>query len=639
MQTPMHNPMSIHAANLIPRSVRALLCSLALGFACLASLSGAALCQSLGPQAPKAARPHVLMVLVDDMGYGDYSMAGHPELRTPHLDSLAEQSARFESFYVSPVCGMTRAALMTGCYPHRVGVHINGRNLARDAKTLAAELQEAGYATGIFGKWHLGDHYPYRPRDFGFEKSVVSRGGIIGQLADQPNEVRYSDPFLMNDGKLESFQGYATDVYFRLALEWMEGMHQAGRPFFALLSTNAPHRPYSDAPPEEFERQHQALLSKARANLKSGEALGSEQLEELDSSARYFAMVERIDTNMGKLMERLATGGLLDQTLVLFLSDNGPLPGRYNAGLRGGKGEVYEGGIRTRFFAHWPGHLSPALRSDRVAAHIDLMPTLLEACGVELKHELDGVSLWPLLTGASQTLPERLLFFEAHQGRASARQNFAVRSQDYKLVMPGGYGEIDGNARLELYDMRVDPGETTNLAQEHPELVERLDAAYTPLADELKAIQLSRRRGDLRIEVGRESEQPQWITREHWKRTASGSLVSTIQLLVTHPGNYRMRVRFEREEFDRRVLLTLDDARLEASLPAGEMDVFFKALPLKRGVHKLFADAVGEAAALSPAWQFELLREGDLEAGAPGAGPQPEASKRPPQPKRRPKRD
>ena len=613
----------------LPSPMRSIVFLLALWPLLGAARASAALAQAGDSLDAKPVRPNVLLVLVDDMGFGDYSMAGHPDLRTPHLDSLAQRSASFESFYVSPVCGMTRAALMTGCYPHRVGVHVNGRDLARGSKTLASELQAAGYATGIFGKWHLGDHFPSRPKDFGFEKSVVSRGGIIGQLAEQPNAVRYSDPFLMNDGKLESFQGYATDVHFRLASEWMESMQREARPFFALLSTNAPHRPYSDAPPEEFERLHRELLTKARAELKAQQALSAEQLEELESSARYFAMVERIDKNMGLLMTRLGDNGLLEQTLVLFLSDNGPLPGRYNAGLRGGKGEVYEGGIRTRFFAHWPGHLDPKLRSDRVAAHIDLMPTVLEACGVELRSKLDGVSLWPLLIGASSTLPERLLFFEAHQGWGSARQNYAVRSQDHKLVMPGGYGAVDGNAQLELYDLRVDPGESNNLVHTQPELAERLAAAYGPMADELRALQLSRRRTDQRIEVGAQSDQPQWITREHWKRTLSGNLVPTIQLVVTNPGSYQVRLRFEREHRPRSAVLTLGGLKFSKALPAGEMDVFFKGVQLKGGLNKLHADVVDEEGVAKPAWQVELLRVGDLKEQVLGDDEQAEPVPRP----------
>ncbi len=369
-----------------------LLCALGLGCAGDHTPEGAA--------AGAAERPNIVLVMTDDQGYGDFGFAGNPVLQTPHLDALAAQSAQVERFYVSPVCTPTRASLMTGRYNYRtraIDTYIGRAMMEPEEVTIAEMLREAGYATGIFGKWHLGDNYPMRAMDQGFEESLVHRGGGIGQPSDPPGgQGKYTDAVLFRNGTREETTGYCTDVYFDAAFEFMRRAASEGRPFFAYVPTNAPHGPFHDVPEDWLAHYTQTDLTAALAD--PGQA--SEQV--LDRLARSYAMISNIDDNIGRLTARLETLGLADNTLLVFMVDNGPDRDRYNAGLRGRKGTVFEGGIRSPLLARWPGRLPTGGEpADRIAAHIDIAPTLLDAAGVEPPAglHLDGRSLLGLLAG------------------------------------------------------------------------------------------------------------------------------------------------------------------------------------------------------------------------------------------------
>ena len=300
-------------------------------------------------------RPNIVLVMTDDQGYGDFGFAGNPVLETPHLDALAARSATVERFYVSPVCTPTRASLMTGRYNYRtraIDTYIGRAMMEPEEVTIAELLRDAGYATGIFGKWHLGDNYPLRTMDQGFEESLVHRGGGIGQPSDPPGgEGKYTDAVLFRNGQREETTGYCTDVYFDAAFDFMEQAAAEGRPFFAYVPTNAPHGPFHDVPEDWLEHYRQTDLTAALPD--PGQA--SEQV--LDRLARSYAMISNIDENVGRLTARLDELGLAENTLVVFLVDNGPDRGRYNAGLRGRKGTAFEGGIRSPLLARWPGRL------------------------------------------------------------------------------------------------------------------------------------------------------------------------------------------------------------------------------------------------------------------------------------------
>lgn len=415
-------------------------------------------------------RPNVILVMTDDQGYGDFGVMGNPVLETPRLDTLARNSARMDRFYVCPVCSPTRAGLMTGRYHYRtrvVDTWVGRSMMDPDEVTVAELLQEAGYRTGIFGKWHLGDCHPLRPMDQGFDESLVHFGGGLAQPSEPPeNQRRYTDPILVHNGTEVTTEGYCTDVYFDAALAFIDQCREQNQPFFVYLPTNAPHGPFHDVP-EELRRKYVALGAK-------------------DQVARIYAMIENIDQNVGRLRDRLEEWDLAQNTLFLFLQDNGPNGQRHNAGLRGQKSHVYEGGIRSVFWAHWPERFDADTTSDRVAGYIDVMPTILEAAGAPVPDSLhlDGRSLLPLLEGsANADWPDRTLFLQVHRGNTPrSGHHFAAVGQRFKLVRSSGFGaprpDRPDDAPWELYDLASDPGEQHDVAAQHAEEAQALRDAY-----------------------------------------------------------------------------------------------------------------------------------------------------------------
>ncbi|NOX54282.1 MAG: arylsulfatase, partial [Planctomycetes bacterium] len=422
-----------------------------------------------------AERPNVVLVMTDDQGYGDLGVHENPNIRTPNLDRFFQQGIEFTRFYVSPVCAPTRASLMTGRYYYRTGVIHTSRGGAKmhgDELTVAEILREAGYRTGIFGKWHLGDNFPMRPQDQGFQECLVHKSGGIGQSPDRPNS--YFDPWLWHNGRRIRAQGYCTDVFFDAALRFIRKCTKAGRPFFVYLPTNAPHAPL------EVADSYCAPYREMGLN---------------DTTAKVYGMVTNIDENFGRLLSELDRLGLREQTIVIFLCDNGPQQPRYNAGLRGRKASTYEGGIRVPFALQWKSRLPGRRRIDRIAAHIDLLPTLLDLCGIPLprNRSLDGISLRPLIEGVT-CWPPRRLFFQCHRGLTPKRyQNCAVVTQRFKLVgYPGTFSREDldtaaGKPVLELYDLMTDPSEQRDLASRRPDVVATLRTAYDEWFDSVSA--------------------------------------------------------------------------------------------------------------------------------------------------------
>ncbi len=410
------------------------------------ALAAAALCGPAATGRAAPARPNIVLVVADDLGYGDLSAHGNPDVRTPNLDALARQGAAFERFFVSPVCAPSRAALLTGRYPLRAGVSgvTGGREGMRPGEvTLAETLRAAGYRTGLFGKWHNGEHHPLTPRGQGFDRFL---GFHYGHVND------YFDAVLEDEGgRAVPTAGYLTDALTDAAMGFVT--RNQDRPFFLYLAHNAPHEPYQ-VPDAEFGRFR-------------SRGLGAEL-------ASVYGMVTRLDANVGRLLRHLEATGLARDTVVAFLSDNGAAgPARHNAGMRGRKGSVDEGGGRVPLFLRWPARWPQARKVTRIAAHVDLYPTLLELAGVPLPDpgRLDGRSLVPLLDGDAIGWPDRLLF--THMAGAAgtvAERPGAVRSQRYRwLHLPGGD---------ELYDMQADPGQRTDIAARRPDLARRFEAAY-----------------------------------------------------------------------------------------------------------------------------------------------------------------
>ena len=408
-------------------------------------------------------RPNIVFVLTDDQGYPPLGAHGHPLIQTPHLDRFHAEAVRFEQFHSGTTCAPTRAGLLTGHYCNSTGVWhtVGGRSLLRaDEWTLADALGEAGWRTGIFGKWHLGDAYPYRPQDRGFATSVTHGGGGIGQTPDWWGNDYFDDTYLV-DGVPTPFEGYCTDVFFGEALKFIDASPErdTGRPFFCFISTNAPHSPFN------VPERHHALYRGRTAT---------------EPYARFLAMITCIDENFGALRARLAAAGLERDTILIFASDNGQCPqavagepDAFNAGIRGFKGSMYEGGHRIPFLIRWPaGGIGGGSAVAENAAYIDLMPTLLDLCGVPVpaNRAFHGASLAGLARGeaAGPEWAARVLVTDTQRVPRPIKWRRSC-------VMRGDWRLINGEA---LYDLADDPGQQHDVAADHPGVVAELRAAY-----------------------------------------------------------------------------------------------------------------------------------------------------------------
>ena len=532
-----------------------------LGMAAAATAGGAMSRAASG--APR--RPNVLLIMTDDQGYGDLGCHGNTQLRTPNLDRLAAQSVQFSRFHVCPVCAPTRASLMTGRYNYRTGAidtYLGRAMMHPEETTLAEHLGAAGYRTGIFGKWHLGDHYPLRAMDQGFQESLVHRGGGIGQPSDPPGGEHYLDPILTHNGRLGRHAGYCTDIFTDAAIRFIEA--ERDRPFFAYLATNAPHAPLEVA--ETDAAPYRAM-----------------RLD--DNVARTYGMIANVDENIGRLLARLTALGLDERTIVVFLTDNGPAGPRFNAGMRGRKGAVYDGGIRVPCFVRWTRRFAPGRPIDRIAAHIDLAPTLLEACGVPAAGDaaFDGRSLLPLLDDPRAQWPDRTLFFQWHRGdEPVAFRACAVREPRYKL--------IDGK---ELYDMVEDPGETRDLAAGQPERVARMRQAYEAWFRDVSA---TRGYAPPRIQIGTPHEYLVTLTRQDWRGPRAGWNADSLghwEVEVARPGRYEVTLRFARLARPSAVRVRFGNVERKRESPANAESLTFESvnLPAGKGMFEAWLEA------------------------------------------------
>ena len=358
--------------NFCLKSVQWLAAVLAMA-ACWASASRAA-----EPLAGK--RPNIILLLIDDQGYGDASCNGNPILKTPNIDRLCHEGVHFEDFHVSPTCSPTRSALMSGKHEFKNGVTHTIRERERmspKTATIAEVLRRAGYRTGIFGKWHLGDEDAYQPDRRGFEEVFIHGGGGIGQrypgsCADAP-ENRYFDPLIKHNGRFVKTRGYCTDIFFNQATKWIESV-KGDRPFFAYLATNAPHAPL-DCPPE-YEKLYAGKVS--------------------PMVAKFYGMIVNIDDNLGRLLAKLNAWGIDDNTLVICINDNGgfaPACEIWNAGMKGSKNTPDNGGTRAMSLWRWPGAIQPAA-CNALAAHVDIFPTFAELAGAKIPADVPSASRW-----------------------------------------------------------------------------------------------------------------------------------------------------------------------------------------------------------------------------------------------------
>lgn len=431
-------------------------------------ISALAVLSFTGLNAIEGSRPNIIMVITDDQGMGDLSCMGNQLLKTPHIDRFYEGATRFTDFQVSPTCAPTRAALMSGRAPFKNGVThtiFQRERMALSTFTFPQALQTAGYTTGLFGKWHLGDEEEYLPQSRGFDEVLMHGAGGIGQTryGDFPanGEDVYFDNVLLHNDTVVKTKGFCTDVFFDAGLAWIKTQNETKKPYFACVALNAPHGPFI-APESYAKRFREMGCSK-------------------DVAGRL-GMIENIDDNFGKLMSKLEEWNALENTIVIFMTDNGAVRKGstkkipyFNAGLKSGKNSPNEGGSRVPFFVQWKGVLGEGVDVNALTAHLDLYPTFCELAGAKLPanvQELDGRSLLPLFRDASADWSDRELFIHCGRWPADKRESFkykksAVRTQQWRLVN-----------NKELYDISKDRGETNDVAAEHPEVVERLRKSY-----------------------------------------------------------------------------------------------------------------------------------------------------------------
>lgn len=435
-------------------------------------------------------RPNVLFILTDDQGYGDLSSHGNPILKTPNIDKVRSQSVRFTNFFVSPTCSPTRSALLTGRHEFRNGIThtiLERERMTLKATTLTQVLKGTGYATAIFGKWHLGDEDAYQPDKRGFDEVFIHGAGGIGQTypgscGDAPGN-KYFDPAIWHNGAFEKTQGYCTDIFFAQATKWLESK-KGGAPFYCYIATNAPHGPYIAKPEDKA--------------LYEGKGIGADV-------ENFFGMIHNIDQNVGKLMAKLDEWGIAKNTLVVMMNDNGGTAGVkvFNAGMHGSKGSPWIGGTRAFSFWRWPGTLAPA-DCGALTAHIDFFRTISGLAGVKLTPELEaqsaeGRSLIPLLENPNAAWDDRFIFH--HTGRwpkganpdDAKLNNCTVRNTQYTLVSEGAgtpraaKAKAQGTAapasptaspHWQLFDVIADPAQSKDIAVDKPDVVSKLSAEY-----------------------------------------------------------------------------------------------------------------------------------------------------------------
>ncbi|QEG39083.1 arylsulfatase [Roseimaritima ulvae] len=401
----------------------------------------------------QAAKPNVILVMADDQGYGDLGCTGNPIIKTPNIDQLASESSGLSDYHVAPTCSPTRCSLLTGHWTNRTGVWhtIMGRSMLRENEVTVGQMfSDAGYETGMFGKWHLGDNYPYRPEDRGFTEVFRHGGGGVGQTPDVWNNA-YFDGSYFHNGELVPAEGFCTDVFFDRANAFITKCAKQEQPFFAYISTNAPHGPLHC--PQKYLDMYEG---------------------QSDKIAAFFGMITNIDDNVGKTRRLIEELGIADDTIFVYTTDNGTATGAniFNAGMRGRKGSPYDGGHRVPFFLHWPaGGIDQQHDVDELTHVVDIVPTLLAMTGVEKPAEVkfDGVSIADLLDPKKDVdWPERFVISDSQRVRDPIKwRGSSVMSQKYRL--------INGQ---ELYDMTADPGQQKDIAKQHPEVVAEMRAFY-----------------------------------------------------------------------------------------------------------------------------------------------------------------
>ena len=479
-----------------------------LGIACCALLIIACGGQSVQNNMNK---PNVILVMTDDQGYGDLSVHGNPVLKTPNLDQLYQETVHLTDFHVAPMCTPTRGQLLSGRDAMDNGATFvcQGRSMPREELPFMADIFGAnGYRTGHFGKWHLGDSYPYRPQDRGFQETVHHGAWGISSIADHWGNDYFDDTFRHND-KLQSYEGYCTDVFFEEAMDWMKIRQDQDEPFFLYLPTNTPHVPNIVA--EKYAAPYQG----------KGPAL-------------FYGMIANIDENMGKLDAFLKDTGLRENTILIFMTDNGTSQGHtvFNAGMRGHKRDYYDGGHRVPFFIRWPaGNITEPFDIDALTHCQDVLPTLIDLCELQspANVEFDGVSLTGLIRKDGSQLDDRMLFvqYEAYPEQGAG----TVLWNKWRLVK-----------NTELYNIADDPGQQNDVAAQNPDIVRQMRDGYNKWwAESRQGFETLRN-----IHIGNPAANPMILYSSDWQgdyadnpgNLLKGDAIGAWDIIVDQPGRY-----------------------------------------------------------------------------------------------------
>ena len=449
-------------------------------------------------------KPNIILIITDDQGYGDIGYNGNPHIKTPNLDLLATNSMRFNNFYVSPVCAPTRSSLLTGRYSLRTGVtdtYNGGAMMSNDETTLAEILKENNYQTGIFGKWHLGDNYPFRPTDQGFHESLIHLSGGIGQVGDFTNYYKgnrsYFDPILWHNNEQKKYEGYCSDIFTDEAIKFIED--NKSNQFFCYLSFNAPHTPL-----QVPEKYYDLYKNVDPSVISESEKISMTEKNVLDAK-RIYGMVTNIDDNIGKLVSKLKELNIDKNTILIFMTDNGPQQFRYVSNLRGLKSSVYNGGIKVPFYLSYPKIHDSGLDLDNFSAHIDVLPSLLDLCDIETPKniKIDGKNF------LNKSTEERSFFSYWTRKSPELYQNMSFNKGNYKLV--GNTNYDSSIERFELFDIDNDPYEMENLIENKKELAIQMKLEMDNIYNEL--INSKNIKNKPRIIIGSEFENPTYLNR------------------------------------------------------------------------------------------------------------------------------
>ena len=552
----------------------------------------------IGLVSTAASQPNIIIVITDDQGYGDLSCHGNPYVKTPHIDKFYEDSVRLTNYHVDPTCAPTRSALMTGRYSARVGVWhtVQGRHLMRERETTMADiLQDNGYATGIFGKWHLGDAYPYRPEDRGFTHVVSHGAGGVGQAPDYWGNDYFNDTYYVN-GEFKKFEGFCSDVFFSEGIKFMKTNIDKKKPFMAYITTNAPHGPFRA--PQKYLDMYNKIPALAG-----------------DVAVPFYGMITNIDDNFGTLRSFLKSEGVEDNTIVIYTTDNGSSAGSkfHNSGMRGGKGSNTDGGHRVPFIVRWPkGMIKGGKDVDQLTAHLDILPTFIDYLNLKSsKIDFDGTSLKALIQGDKNALRDRTLMVESQRIKDPDKwRNTAVMTDRWRLLNDS-----------QLFDIRKDPAQQNNVAEQHPEVMQQLRATY----DKMWASLAAEHAMFSPLVIGSEHENPVVLTSHDqmvetglpcWSQGAvlkGKNKLAPWVVRVEHEGEYEISIRRWAAELDKgindkyrapqsldavKAFCEIGGQKLELMVPEGAKEVTFK-LHLKPGQQNLvtgFEDSKGTKA-------------------------------------------